>query len=168
MTTDPSARVQILRPTSDADRGWLEAMWNSKWGGEVMVTRGTAHRLTDAVTFIARCGGEPVGAATFVGTTANSGIELLSLNAIVPRRGVGSALLAAVENHARADGFHRIWLITTNDNLDALRFYQRRGYVIAAVHSGAVDRARRLKPGIPEVGYYGIPIHDEVELHKGL
>jgi hypothetical protein len=81
---------------------------------------------------------------------------------------VGSALLAAVENHARADGFHRIWLITTNDNLDALRFYQRRGYVIAAVHSGAVDRARRLKPGIPEVGYYGIPIHDEVELHKGL
>ncbi len=38
---------------------------------------------------------------------------------------------------------HWIWVVTTNDNLDALRFYQRRGYRIGEVRLGAVDRARR-------------------------
>jgi ribosomal protein S18 acetylase RimI-like enzyme len=132
-----------------------------------MVTRGTAQRLTEAMTLIARYVGEPVGAATFVGTPA-SAVALLSLHATVPRRGVGSALLAAVEDRARADGVERVWLITTNDNVDALRFYQRRGYRIVAVDAGAVDEARRLKPGIPEVGAYGIPIHDEIQLQKML
>ncbi|MGH2876950.1 MAG: hypothetical protein ACRDLV_11925 [Solirubrobacteraceae bacterium] len=33
-----------------------------------------------------------------------------------------------------------------------------------AVHRGAFDEARRLKPSIPPVGEYGIAIHDELEL----
>jgi hypothetical protein len=57
-----------------------------------------------------------------------------------------------------------VWLVTTNDNLDALRFYQRRGLRLVAVHAGAVDEARRLKPEIARVGEYGIPIRDEIEL----
>jgi hypothetical protein len=55
-------------------------------------------------------------------------------------------------------------LTTTNDNLTALRFYQRRGFRIAAVRPGAVAAARRLKPTIPELGEHGIPIRDEIEL----
>jgi hypothetical protein len=54
-------------------------------------------------------------------------------------------------------------LITTNDNLEALRFYQRRGMRLVAVHRGAVDAAREMKPSISEVGEYGIPLHDELE-----
>jgi hypothetical protein len=55
----------------------------------------------------------------------------------------------------------RLWVITTNDNVDALRFYQRYGFCLAAVHRGAVDRSRaRLKPEIPPVGAYGIPLCD--------
>jgi hypothetical protein len=61
-------------------------------------------------------------------------------------------------------GCRKIWTITTNDNLDAMRFYQRRGFRIAAVRPGAVAAARRLKPTIPELGEHGIPIRDEIEL----
>ena len=62
----------------------------------------------------------------------------------------------------RAAGLRRVWLVTTNDNLDALRFYQRRGLRIAAVHPGAVDRSRAVKPTIPLVDAYGIPLRDEL------
>ena len=61
----------------------------------------------------------------------------------------------------------RLWLVTTNDNLDALRFYQRRGFRVADVRPGALDDARRsLKPTIPEVGRFGIPIRDEIILER--
>jgi len=63
----------------------------------------------------------------------------------------------------------RIWLVTTNDNLEALRFYQRRGFVLSALRPGAVDEARRgLKPQISAVGEFGIPIRDELELELRL
>jgi hypothetical protein len=71
------------------------------------------------------------------------------------------ALLAEAKRIARAAGCTRLWLITTNDNVDALRFYQRRGFRLAALHAGAVDDSRaRLKPEIPEAGLYGIAIRD--------
>jgi hypothetical protein len=61
----------------------------------------------------------------------------------------------------------RVWLVTTNDNLDALRFYQRRGFRIAQVRPGAVDETRKtLKPSIAEVGDFGIPIRDEIVLER--
>jgi len=84
----------------------------------------------------------------------------------VEGQGAGTALLTAVEAAAAAAGCRRLWLITTNDNLDALRFYQRRGYRLAALYPGAVDEARRVKPTIPLVGNHGIPLHDELELEK--
>jgi ribosomal protein S18 acetylase RimI-like enzyme len=76
----------------------------------------------------------------------------------------GTALLDGARRVASGLGLRRVWLITTNDNVDALRFYQRRGLCIAAVHPGAVDRGRLAKPAIPLDGEYGIPIHDEIEL----
>jgi GNAT superfamily N-acetyltransferase len=90
--------------------------------------------------------------------------ELVTIDAVVAEAGVGSALLAVAKEVAAAEGCRRLWLITTNDNLDALRFYQRRGLRIAAVHRDAVDRARQIKPQIPAVGSSGIGIHDELEL----
>ena len=68
---------------------------------------------------------------------------------------------------ARRQGYSRLWVITTNDNIDALRFYQRRGFCLVRVYRGAVDRSRAsLKPEIPAVGAYGIPLRDEIELEK--
>ena len=74
--------------------------------------------------------------------------------------------MAAVACAAREAGCTRLWLITTNDNLDALQFYQRRSFRIAAVHSNAAEQTRRLKPTIPLVGDHGIPIRDEIELER--
>jgi ribosomal protein S18 acetylase RimI-like enzyme len=91
--------------------------------------------------------------------------EILTLHAAERQGGVGSALIEAVRERATAAGCTRLWLITTNDNVDALRFYQRRGFRLTAVHAGAVDDARaRLKPQIPAIGAYGIPLRDELEL----
>jgi GNAT superfamily N-acetyltransferase len=95
--------------------------------------------------------------------------EILTLHSAEQWRGVGTALIEAVERLTKDLACSRLWLITTNDNVDALRFYQRRGFRLAALYPGAVDHSRvRFKPEIPGVGEYGIPLHDEIELEKRL
>ncbi len=69
---------------------------------------------------------------------------------------------------ARAAGCRRVWLVTSNDNLPALKFYQRRGYELVAVHRRAIDAARALKPEIAPTGLYGLPVRDEIELEIGV
>jgi len=83
-----------------------------------------------------------------------------------PGRGVGTALIVAAEEVAQRAGCRRLWLITTNDNTHALRFYQKRGFVLAALHRNAVAASRARKPEIPLTGNDGIPIRDEIELEK--
>jgi GNAT superfamily N-acetyltransferase len=95
--------------------------------------------------------------------------EVFTIHTSEQWRGTGTALMSEVEDIARQQGCTRTWLITTNDNLDALRFYQRQGFRLAALHRGAVDYSRtHLKPEIPELGDYSIPIRDEIELEKTL
>ena len=74
------------------------------------------------------------------------------------------ALLNEISRLARTAGCRRIWLITTNDNLPALGFYQRRGMRLIAVYPDALADARKLKPTIPMRGLAGIPLLDELEL----
>lgn len=128
-----------------------------------MVGHGTAYDLTALPTLVAiGASGELVGALTY--HVQGNSLEVVSLDADPPGQGAGSALLAAAVEIARAAGKRRLWLITTNDNLDALRFYQRRGLRIVGVAPGAVDRSRAMKPGIPMTGAYGIPLRDELTL----
>jgi GNAT superfamily N-acetyltransferase len=107
-----------------------------------------------------------VGLATY--EISHQDCQLLTIDAFERSHGIGSRLLEAVTDQARAAGCRRMWLITTNDNLDAVRFYQRRGMRLVAIHPGAVDHARELKPTIPEFGHYGIPIRDELEFEVEL
>ncbi len=102
---------------------------------------------------------ELVGLATFAGDDEQC--ELVTLDALRQRQGVGSALLAQVTKQAAQRGCWRVWLITTNDNINAVRFYKRRGLRLIAVHRGAVDEARRIKPTIPVIVEHGISVHDE-------
>ena len=90
--------------------------------------------------------------------------EVITLNSLRAEIGVGSSLLGAAREAARAASCRRIWLITTNDNLAALKFYQKRGWRLAAIHRDALEESRRLKPEIPRVGIDGIPLRDEIEL----
>jgi GNAT superfamily N-acetyltransferase len=90
-------------------------------------------------------------------------LEVVTIDALTAHRGVRTALLTAARRRAEDLGCHRLWLITTNDNLAALRFHQRRGMRLTAVHVGAADAARQLK-AIPHIGENGIPKPDELEL----
>ncbi len=114
---------------------------------------------------VAERDGALVGVLTFV--LGDHECEILTLHASEPLLGTGSALIQAVERLAADAGCDRLWVITTNDNTDALRFYQRRGFRLAALHRGAVDDSRaRMKPQIPQIGDHGIALRDELELDK--
>lgn len=110
---------------------------------------------------------ELVGVATYV--IDHDGCELLTLHTTTRQVGVGSALLTAVQDAARDARCRRLWVVTTNDNVEALRFYQRRGLRLAVLRAGAVDQSREtLKPEIPTSGAHGIPLRDELELEMSL
>jgi ribosomal protein S18 acetylase RimI-like enzyme len=95
--------------------------------------------------------------------------EIVSIDATPARAGIGTHLLEAAISAARDAGCTTVWLTSTNDNLDALRFYQRRGFRLCALRPGAVDRAREeLKPEIPAIGSYGLPLRDELDLELPL
>ncbi len=152
----------LVRPLAEADRAWAKYLIAGRWGSTQMVTRGTLHDLTRLPGLVAWRAGERAGLLTY--HLAGDSCEIVSLDSLVEGAGVGSALIAAAQEAARAAGCRRLWLVTTNDNLPALRFYQKRGFRLVAVYRGAVDEARRLKPEIPAVGLEGIPLRDELEL----
>ncbi len=145
------------------DQTWLGAT-AGPIGGTKVVSRGVLYDLKRLPGFVAEGDGERCGFA-FYRVDGNE-CELVAIAATAQWRGIGTKLLEAVEVAARDADCRRLWLITTNDNIDAMRFYQRRGYRLAAVHSGAVDEARKIKPSISEVGAYGIPMRDEVEFER--
>jgi GNAT superfamily N-acetyltransferase len=136
------------------------------WHGPRIVTRGRVHQADRLPGFVAEERRQPVGLVTY--HIEQSQCEVVSLNSLREGMGIGSALLEAVEKTARSANCRRMWLITTNDNLAALRFYQKRGWRLVAVHRDALEESRRLKPEIPRVGTNGIPLRDELELALAL
>jgi ribosomal protein S18 acetylase RimI-like enzyme len=155
-----------IRPATPVDRQAIVALLEARWGGETLVVRDTVYPPADLPGFVAVDGRDLVGLVTL-----EPGIEswhVLSLDCFVSGQRISRALLDRVEDAVRYAGWLRITLVTTNDNVEAIRFYQRRGYLIAFVDLGAVDRARRTKPSIPLIGLHGIPIRDEVTMVKNL
>jgi ribosomal protein S18 acetylase RimI-like enzyme len=116
--------------------------------------------------FVAEFGGEPAGLLTY--RIEGGELEVVTLDSLVEGRGAGSRLIEAAIEVARTAGCGRVWLITTNDNLHALGFYQRRGFELAALHRDAIAHTRRLKPSISLMGMDRIPIRDELELEYRL
>jgi N-acetylglutamate synthase-like GNAT family acetyltransferase len=163
MSDQPHVSVRSARP---ADSAWVQEQLIASWGSTTMVSHGQAYDATQLPTLVAAQGDALIGLATL--RFDQGECELLTIEALQKQAGVGSALLDAVIEQANSHGCTRLWLITTNDNLDAIRFYQRRGMRLVAVHVGAVDRARQLKTSIPDVGEYGIPLHDELEFELRL
>ncbi len=151
-----------IRPLTLADWVWVERFVTERWGAPVVVVHGAVYRVDGLPGFVAMREGERVGLVTY--HLADEACEIVSLDSALPDSGVGTALVDAVADAARRLGCRRVWLMTTNDNLRALRFYQKRGFVLVAVHRDVVAAARALKPEIPLIGDDGIPIRDEFEL----
>lgn len=154
-------RIRKIRP---ADRPAVAGILAREWGAPGVVSRGRLHPAHEYDGWIAIRGERIAGLLTHEIRAGRC--EIVTLNSFLEGRGIGTRLLSAAARAARAAGCREIWLITTNDNLHALRFYQRRGFLIRCIHAGAIEESRRLKPTIPRIGDDGIPIRDEIELWK--
>jgi len=151
-----------VRAIQGRDRAWIAEATIAAWGSNRVVSRGRlVENVSELPGLVAEHDGEPAGFA-LVRLEAGE-LEVLALRSLREREGVGSALLGTLESEARRAGCRRVWLVTTNDNLDAIRFYQRRGWRWVGFHRDAVLDGRKLKPEIPELGAYGIPIRHELE-----
>ena len=154
------------RPAGPEDRAALDRILDAVWGGPYVAGRDTLFDLTTLPSLIAVDGDTVIGTLQYA--IDGDAVEVVAIGAVPRTRGAGTVLLDAAAALGRAQGLARLWLVTTNDNLDALRFYQRRGMRMVSVDRGAVDRARLLKPGIPLVGSYGIELHDEIRMEMSL
>jgi ribosomal protein S18 acetylase RimI-like enzyme len=158
--------VEILA-AREVSASELDAFIHATWGGDTVVAHGeriVPARLPGLVAVSER---RIVGHTSF--RIVEGACEVTSIAADPPQRGIGSSLMDAIISEARRSGCRRVWLTTTNDNLDALRFYQRRGFRLVALRAGAVEAARRdLKPELPDLGTHGIPMRDELDLELTL
>ena len=132
------------------------------WGSNRVVSRGVIYYPQNLPGFVALLNGEKVGLVTY--NIVDKSCEIVTLDSIRPSTGVGTTLIESVKDVAIRSGCKRLWIITTNDNMNALRFYQKRGFVLVAVHRNALEQSRKLKPEIPLIGNDGIPLRDEIEL----
>ena len=162
----PVMKSHSIAPIHTQDRDWVKQVVVEQWASSIVVTRGLVHKPANLPGFVCWKGEERVGLVTY--RVEKQECEIITLNSFAEREGVATELLQAAEKAALKSGCNRLWVITTNDNLDALRFYQRRGFRITKVHIEALKQSRRLKPEIPETGLYEIPMRDEIELEKDL
>ncbi len=155
--------MQIRDVTLD-DKEWKVKVLKDSWASTLVVTRGVVHNADDLPGIIAIEGEEKVGLLTY--NIVNQKMEIVTLNSLREREGVGRALIQRAEEIAQSNDCKRIWVVTTNDNANAIRFYKTLNFQIIAIHKNALKKSRELKPEIPLIGNDGIPITDEIVLEK--
>jgi ribosomal protein S18 acetylase RimI-like enzyme len=151
-----------IREIGERDRAQVARLLRQLWGDDLVVGHGVTWTPSGLPGFLARDGDTVLGLLTY--EIRGDTLEVVTINALRPAGGVGTALLDAALTAAREHGCARVRLTTTNDNLDALRFYQRRGFRLVALRPEALAESRRVRPGIPLAGAYGIPLRDELDL----
>ncbi len=150
----------------EADRDEVAAFIERHWGSRKIISLGRVHLPHELEGLLERRDGKIVGLLTM--RFDGDEMEMLTVNSTLEGQRIGTSLILAGIDVARERNCHRTWMTTTNDNLRAIGLYQRLGFRLVEIHSGAVDEARKIKPQIPEVGANGIPIHDEIVLELQL
>lgn len=151
---------QIKRENKDK----VISFFKEHWGSSEMVISSGIYQCEKLDGFIYEENHKIIGLITYV--IKSDEIEIISLDSIQEGKGIGTTLIEKVENLAKQKQIKIVSLVTTNDNLNALRFYQKRGYRITSIIPDAVNEARKVKPSIPLTGNNGIPLNDELELKK--
>jgi ribosomal protein S18 acetylase RimI-like enzyme len=171
-----------IRPIEPGDLSEVRAELETHWHSHQIWSLGRCHQADALPGFVAEVvvgdvseavarNGSASAFAGLVTLNMDPGAwqcEVITLSSRGKAPGTGAALLAAAERYAREHGCKRIYLTTTNDNTAAIRFYQRQGWRLAALHAGIVDRVRKLVPDLPRTGFDEIPIRDEIELERWL
>jgi GNAT superfamily N-acetyltransferase len=150
-----------VRPIKHGDRPWVIRRLADAFGDATVARKGVLIDASVLPDFVATEGGRPVGFLTY--DAAHGECEVVAIISVEEGRGIGRALMDAAHEHAVAAGYRRLWVVTTNDNTRALRFYQLWGMGLCAFYRHGVRRSRRVKPALPERGADGIPLEHELE-----
>jgi ribosomal protein S18 acetylase RimI-like enzyme len=150
-----------VRPIEPGDQPWVVRRLENAFAGATVARKGVLIDASILPGFVATDGGRLVGLLTYA--AASGECEVVALISTEEGRGIGRGLMDAVRDYAEAAGYRRLWLITTNDNTRAIRFYQGWGMDLCAFYRYGVRRSRKVKPSIPERGVDGIPLEHELE-----
>jgi 8-oxo-dGTP pyrophosphatase MutT (NUDIX family)/GNAT superfamily N-acetyltransferase len=145
-------------------RAFVDCQIVESWGGPFIVSMAVLHDTRTHAGFVALDGDAVIGFILY--NIADNDCEITVLESVREGQGIGRALIGTVLGVAKEAGCRRMWLVTTNDNTHAIRFYQRFGFALKAVHIGAMGAARKLKPQIPATGNDGIPLEHEFEFER--
>ncbi|MDD7910188.1 MULTISPECIES: GNAT family N-acetyltransferase [Pseudovibrio] len=156
----------VIRPIEEQDRDLVVDLLVRRWTSPDILIEGEMIDASRLPGYLALEDGRLVGLVTLIKRDAEW--EILTLDSLQRWGGVGTMLLDAVVDSALAENIPRLMVRTSNDNLDAFRFYQRRGFRLERVVQGAIDEERKQKPEIPVTGLHGIPIRDEVVFGRPL
>lgn len=155
--------IYLVEPANSPGDDVIELL-KAHWGSENIVSKGKITNASKLPRIIARnSAGKIIGLATFEPDLVSKSCELVSIDAIIQGKGIGSNLIDRVKEEAKKIGCEKVWLITTNDNIEAVGFYIKNGFRLTAVHLDAIAESRKLKPQIPEIGKNGISLLDEWE-----
>lgn len=155
-----------IRPADASDAEWLRVLQDEHWGGPIQVANGERYHPAELPGYVAEIDGERVGYAALrvVGRIAWIGL----IQSLREGEGVGTVLVRAVIDGARAAGCRSLRAITTNDNLRAQSFYVHLGFRVREIRPGAVSESRKLKPSISLTGDDGVPMTHEIEYELDL
>ena len=168
ITADRKAEL-ALEPIAvcAGNRERVSAFLRERWFSTDMVIRGETVDLSSAEGLLFQ-GSDGSIRALITFRTDGDTCEITSLDSLDENRGAASALMLAVGTEAVRRGASRMIVVTTNDNLRAIRFYQHRGFTVSRVYRNSLETARRVKPEIPLRGENGVPLLHEIELARML
>ncbi|WP_274309961.1 GNAT family N-acetyltransferase [Solibacillus daqui] len=153
-----------IKPITIHNRKRVHQFFKEHWGSTQMIISSGIYNCDQLDGYIYEKDEKILGLLTYV--FHEDVLEVISLDSVIEGQGIGSKLMQEVELLAKHKGMLKITLLTTNDNINALKFYQKKGYRIVKVIPNAVAKACMIKPSIPLIGYEAIPLHDELELVK--
>ncbi len=153
--------ASVILPINNELRIQVNQLVTDEWAGPIVVTKGISHDTSNADGFVFIIDGKLMGYILYV--IKDQQCEVLVLQSMAENHGIGSALINSVIGAAKSNYCKRVWLITTNDNIHAIRYYQKFGFELKNVFINAINNARRIKPSIPLLGNEGIPIKHEFE-----
>lgn len=151
---------------SNTNRQQVNDFIISHWFSTDMAVRGELVDMTRLDGFVVYDINEIIGLVTY--RIDGSECEIMSLDSLVPNEGIGTTLTNKVIEAAKKRNCSKVKLITTNDNINAISFYQKRGFDMVCIYRNSLETARKLKPSIPMYGDYNIPLKHEIEFEMNL
>jgi N-acetylglutamate synthase-like GNAT family acetyltransferase len=152
-----------IKTAAKADFEWIKELYRQYWSGDICVSRGKVQKVDDFTGgFVAETGGQNTGFVTY--TITGPEMEITGMVSLKEKSGIGSALVKEVIELAKKQKIKKVCLVTTNDNLNGIGFWQKRGFKLVKVYPCSMEYVRKIKPAVPLIGENGIPLRDELEL----